>query len=80
MRAGTVPIYFGAPDVEVMAPPGSYIDGSRLSGSELRRLIESLRDNTTAYMNYLAWRRFVVDAMWFGRLRPFRLPNPSLSF
>ena len=75
MCAGSVPVYFGAPDVEVMVPPGSYIDGSKLSVSELRRLIESLRDNTTAYMDYLAWRRFVAMTMCIQCSQPFSPAN-----
>jgi len=34
LYAGTIPLYWGAPDIEVLIPPETYIDVRRFSSSE----------------------------------------------
>ncbi|CAI5484863.1 unnamed protein product, partial [Closterium sp. Yama58-4] len=55
--AGTVPVYFGAPDVAHLAPPGSFIDVRAFPNkTEVGALINQLDANATQYLDYHAWR------------------------
>ncbi|EPS69758.1 hypothetical protein M569_05005, partial [Genlisea aurea] len=58
LDSGSVPIYFGAPNVEDFVPPHSIIDGSKFSSMEmLAAYVRSVGDNPVAYAEYHAWRR-----------------------
>lgn len=57
LEAGSVPVYYGAPDVEEFAPPDSFISGEGRNRMEIRKEILSLANDTVRYMNYHAWRR-----------------------
>ncbi|GJP29447.1 hypothetical protein CLOM_g16708 [Closterium sp. NIES-68] len=55
--AGTVPVYYGAPDVAHVAPPGSYIDLRAFPNrTAVGDLINRLDANATLYLDYHAWR------------------------
>ena len=44
--AGTVPIYYGAPDISDFIDPNSYIDYKNFSGlTQLKRYVDSLSNN-----------------------------------
>ena len=53
-------MYIGAPDIKEFAPPDSYIDASDMMPEELSERLQHLADNPMEYMNYHAWRRYVV--------------------
>lgn len=58
LDSGSVPIYFGAPNVWDFVPPYSIIDGSKFSSlEELASYIKRLADDPVAYGEYHAWRR-----------------------
>ncbi|GJP86270.1 hypothetical protein CLOP_g16314 [Closterium sp. NIES-67] len=57
LLAGSVPIYYGAPDVSAFAPPDSFIDGRAESEESILRRVQAMRSNATAYLGYHAWRR-----------------------
>uniref|UniRef100_A0A803M3A3 Fucosyltransferase n=2 Tax=Chenopodium quinoa TaxID=63459 RepID=A0A803M3A3_CHEQI len=58
LDAGSVPIYFGAPNVWDFVPPHSIIDGSKFSSlEELASYIKTLANDPGAYAEYHAWRR-----------------------
>ena len=58
LRAGSVPVYRGAPNVEVFAPgPNAFIDASCFSGPrELAEFLTFLDNDDQAYRRYFAWR------------------------
>ncbi|CAI7884085.1 unnamed protein product [Closterium sp. NIES-53] len=57
LEAGTVPIYYGAPDAFNYAPPYSFINLRDFSKfTQLAALIERLSSNTSEYLDYHAWR------------------------
>ncbi|CAI5470284.1 unnamed protein product [Closterium sp. Yama58-4] len=56
LEAGTVPVYYGAPDIHQFMPPESFIDGSKYTASQLATLITALNNDPVRYMNYFAWR------------------------
>ncbi|URE09737.1 Glycosyltransferase family 10 (fucosyltransferase) [Musa troglodytarum] len=69
LDAGSVPIYFGAPDVESFVPPHSVIDGSKFrSMEELATYVKGVADDPVAYSEYHAWRRCGVMG-YYGRNR-----------
>ncbi|CAI6002996.1 unnamed protein product, partial [Closterium sp. NIES-64] len=80
LEAGTVPIYYGAPDVDNFMPPGSYIDGRKLpTPAELLAALQELHLDPLKYMDLFAWRTCGVwghyahvDALGFRSL-PCRL-------
>ena len=65
LAAGTLPIYYGAPNIAEHAPAGSYI---LLKGPHdvprVVSLVRSLMKNRTAYMEYHAWRNKPLPE-WF---------------
>ncbi|CAI5475705.1 unnamed protein product [Closterium sp. Yama58-4] len=57
LEAGTVPVYFGAPDIASFAPPESFIDGRQFASHQaLVDHIDRLHNDPVAYMHYHAWR------------------------
>ncbi|XP_039140138.1 alpha-(1,4)-fucosyltransferase-like [Dioscorea cayenensis subsp. rotundata] len=58
LDSGSVPIYFGAPNVWDFIPPNSIIDGSKFSSlEELASYVKQLANDPVAYAEYHAWRR-----------------------
>jgi len=56
--SGSVPIYFGAPNVLDFVPPHSIIDGNKFkSMEELASYVKYLANDPVAYAEYHAWRR-----------------------
>ncbi|KAL6642322.1 hypothetical protein ACP70R_020503 [Stipagrostis hirtigluma subsp. patula] len=73
LEAGSVPIYFGAPNVWDFVPPNSIIDASKFSSlRELASYVKALADDPVAYAEYHAWRRCGVLGN-FGRAREMSL-------
>jgi len=57
LRAGSVPIYLGAPNVAEFAPENSYIDASRFPGPrQLAEYLRHLLEATAEYQAYFDWR------------------------
>ncbi|KAL3565557.1 hypothetical protein D5086_033603 [Populus alba] len=58
LDSGSVPIYFGAPNVLDFVPPHSIIDGNKFkSMEELASYVKYLANDPVAYAEYHAWRR-----------------------
>ncbi|CAN8239444.1 unnamed protein product [Cochlearia groenlandica] len=58
LDSGSVPIYFGASNVQDFVPPHSVIDGSKFASmKELAAYVKRLSDDPVAYSEYHAWRR-----------------------
>ncbi|KAF7820082.1 alpha-(1,4)-fucosyltransferase [Senna tora] len=58
LDSGSVPIYFGAPNVEDFVPPHSVIDGTKFGTLEdLASYVKALANDSLAYAEYHAWRR-----------------------
>ncbi|XP_031250558.1 alpha-(1,4)-fucosyltransferase [Pistacia vera] len=58
LDSGSVPIYFGAPNVWDFVPPHSIIDGSKFRSLEkLASYVKALANDPVAYAEYHAWRR-----------------------
>lgn len=58
LDSGSVPIYFGAPNVMDFIPPHSIIDGTKFgSMEELANYIKVLAEDPVGYAEYHAWRR-----------------------
>ncbi|KAJ6855521.1 alpha-(1,4)-fucosyltransferase-like [Populus alba x Populus x berolinensis] len=58
LDSGSVPIYFGAPNVLDFVPPHSIIDGNKFkSMEELASYVKYLASDPVAYAEYHAWRR-----------------------
>nr|XP_018898370.1 PREDICTED: alpha-(1,4)-fucosyltransferase-like [Bemisia tabaci] len=58
LDSGSVPIYFGAPNVMDFVPPHSIIDGSKFqSMEELASYVFKVANDPIAYAEYHAWRR-----------------------
>ncbi|VFQ81069.1 unnamed protein product [Cuscuta campestris] len=58
LEAGSVPIYFGAPNVQDLVPPHSIIDGSKFESLEgLASYVRALANHPVAYAEFHAWRR-----------------------
>ncbi|KAJ3671450.1 hypothetical protein LUZ60_007529 [Juncus effusus] len=73
LEAGSVPIYFGAPNVWDFVPPNSIIDGSRFGTvEELVRFVRRVADDPVAYAEFHAWRRCGVLG-GFGKVREMSL-------
>jgi len=73
LEAGSVPIYFGAPNVWDFVPPNSIIDASKFSSlKELASYVKALANDPVAYAEYHAWRRCGVLGN-FGRAREMSL-------
>ncbi|POO00209.1 Glycosyltransferase [Trema orientale] len=73
LDSGSVPIYFGAPNVWDFVPPHSIIDGSRFSSlEELASYVRELANDPVAYAEYHAWRRCGVLGN-YGRTRAVSL-------
>lgn len=73
LEAGSVPIYFGAPNVWDFIPPNSAIDASKFSSlKELASYVKALANDPVAYAEYHAWRRCGVLGN-FGRTREMSL-------
>jgi len=58
LRAGSVPVYLGAPNVEEFAPGDNcYIDATRFdSPRALAQLLQTLAADDNAYAHYLQWK------------------------
>ncbi|GJM87888.1 hypothetical protein PR202_ga03887 [Eleusine coracana subsp. coracana] len=73
LEAGSVPIYFGAPNVWDFVPPNSIIDASKFSSlKELASYVKTLANDPVAYAEYHAWRRCGIFGN-FGRAREMSL-------
>ncbi|KAJ6291566.1 hypothetical protein OIU76_023608 [Salix suchowensis] len=58
LDSGSVPIYFGAPNVLEFVPPHSIIDGNKFkSMEELASYVKNIASDPVAYAEYHAWRR-----------------------
>ncbi|OWM67468.1 alpha-(1,4)-fucosyltransferase [Punica granatum] len=58
LDSGSVPIYFGAPNVADFVPPHSIINGNKFSSmEELANYVIALSNDPVAYAEYHAWRR-----------------------
>ncbi|CAI5512771.1 unnamed protein product [Closterium sp. Naga37s-1] len=57
LLAGSVPIYYGAPDVGEFAPPESFMEGGAESEESIVQRVHAMRSNATAYLSLHAWRR-----------------------
>ncbi|XP_022866458.1 alpha-(1,4)-fucosyltransferase-like [Olea europaea var. sylvestris] len=58
LDSGSIPIYFGAPNVWDFIPPHSIIDGKQFSSmEELAIYVKALANDPVAYAEYHAWRR-----------------------
>ncbi|CAI5524790.1 unnamed protein product [Closterium sp. Naga37s-1] len=57
LLAGSVPIYYGAPDVGEFAPPESFMEGGKESQESIVRRVHAMRSNAAAYLSLHAWRR-----------------------
>ncbi|KAB5512593.1 hypothetical protein DKX38_029621 [Salix brachista] len=58
LDSGSVPIYFGAPNVLEFVPPHSIIDGNKFkSMEELASYVKNIANDPVAYAEYHAWRR-----------------------
>uniref|UniRef100_A0A6N2LVL4 Fucosyltransferase n=1 Tax=Salix viminalis TaxID=40686 RepID=A0A6N2LVL4_SALVM len=58
LDSGSVPIYFGAPNVLEFVPPHSIIDGNKFkSMEELASYVKNIANDPVAYSEYHAWRR-----------------------
>lgn len=63
LDSGSVPIYFGAPNVWDFVPPHSIIDGTKFSSlEELASYVKALANDPVAYAEYHGWRRCGVFA------------------
>lgn len=62
--AGTVPVYLGAPNVEMFAPGESaFINASNFSGpQELARFLKHLDGDDAGYRHYFKWREHGLSA------------------
>ncbi|KAI4389374.1 hypothetical protein MLD38_001606 [Melastoma candidum] len=69
LDSGSVPIYFGAPNVMDFVPPHSIIDGNKFGSlEELANYVKSLANDPIAYAEYHAWRRCgVLGNYWKTR-------------
>ncbi|TVU00624.1 hypothetical protein EJB05_53924 [Eragrostis curvula] len=75
LEAGSVPIYFGAPNVWDFVPPNSIIDASKFSSlKELASYVKTLANDPVAYAEYHAWRRCGIFGN-FGRAREMSLDS-----
>lgn len=69
LLAGTIPIYYGPPDVFSLAPPHSFIYApSFLSVHDLTRYVRSVYHNKTLFESYHAWRTLPNIASHFAPL------------
>lgn len=58
LRAGTLPIYFGAPNIEKLVPPKSLINVHNFrTWDDLGQHLQVLIRNKTKYMEYHQWRK-----------------------
>ena len=58
LDAGAIPIYFGAPNVLDLVPPGSIIQGSKFKTMEkLAEYVKRVASDPVLYAGYHAWRR-----------------------
>ncbi|KAJ6696836.1 hypothetical protein OIU85_003213 [Salix viminalis] len=58
LDSGSIPIYFGAPNVLDFVPPHSIIDGNKFkSMEELASYVKNIANDPVAYSEYHAWRR-----------------------
>ncbi|XP_078173101.1 alpha-(1,4)-fucosyltransferase-like [Carex rostrata] len=58
LEAGSVPIYFGAPNVWDFVPPNSIIDASKFESVEkLAEYVKAVAEDPVAYAEFHAWRR-----------------------
>ncbi|KAJ4814146.1 hypothetical protein LUZ62_026712 [Rhynchospora pubera] len=58
LDVGSVPIYFGAPNVWDLVPPNSIIDASKFDSiEELANYVKAVGEDPVAYAEFHAWRR-----------------------
>jgi alpha-1,4-fucosyltransferase len=73
LDAGSIPIYFGAPNVLDFVPPNSIIEGYKYSSiQELAKYVKKLAADPVLYAEYHAWRRCGVMGT-YGRTRAVSL-------
>jgi hypothetical protein len=75
LLAGSVPIYFGAPNAEEFAPEHSFIDAKRFrDAAELAAYLRHLLENPEEYDRYLAWRSMPLPGYLVERLKRIETP------
>lgn len=66
LDAGSIPIYFGAPNVWDLVPPNSIIDGSKFKSLEsLAAYVMKVAADPVLYAGYHAWRRCGVMGNYY---------------
>ena len=66
LDAGAIPIYFGAPNVLDLVPPGSIIQGSKFKTMEkLAEYVKLVAADPVLYAGYHAWRRCGVMGNYY---------------
>jgi hypothetical protein len=74
-RAGTVPIYLGAPNVSEFVPENSYIDANAFRDAEdLASYLQHLIATPQAYEAYFAWRAKPLPDRLVKRLQHLETP------
>lgn len=74
-KAGSVPVYLGAPNVDEFAPAGSYINAADFSSpAELAAYLRHLIDTPDAYEAYFAWRSKPLPEGLAQRLQELESP------
>ncbi|KAJ3675194.1 hypothetical protein LUZ60_004236 [Juncus effusus] len=69
LDVGSVPIYFGAPNVWDFVPPNSIIDASKFKNvEELAEFVKKVGEDPVAYAEFHAWRRCGVLGN-YGKVR-----------
>jgi hypothetical protein len=74
-KAGTVPIYLGAPNIAEFAPPGSYINADDFgSARELADYLKYLIETPQAYEAFFAWRTKPLPDFLAEKIRVLETP------
>jgi hypothetical protein len=68
LKAGTIPIYFGAPNIDLFVPKGSIINVDSFGSLEaLSSHIKECMNNETLYNSYHEWRKKPLDENFVKR-------------
>ncbi|CAI5504348.1 unnamed protein product [Closterium sp. Naga37s-1] len=59
LEAGTVPVYYGAPDIHHFMPPESFIDGSKYTAAHLATLITALNNDPAEIRQFMLPESFI---------------------
>ncbi|CAI5504778.1 unnamed protein product [Closterium sp. Naga37s-1] len=59
LEAGTVPVYYGAPDIHQFMPPESFIDGSKYTAAQLATLIAALSNDPADIHQFMLPEPFI---------------------